>query len=229
MLTYASVNTDAKGMERTVAFVDLAGFTAMTDIHGDEDAATLAERFAALTREVLDVDERLVKTIGDAVMLDAPDPAAGVQLVGRLCARTDAEDAFPVVRAGLHHGPVVVRGDDLYGATVNLASRVAAQAGGGQVLGTELVASSADVHARALGSFKLRNLPEPLELFEFDPCPIPHDRELDPVCRMAIDRSAAAGQLNFHGHEHWFCSLSCAGAFASDPDRYRYLANADAL
>lgn len=63
----------------TVAFVDLAGFTAMTDTHGDEEAATLAERFAALARLSLGPGERLVKTIGDAVMLDAPNPAAGVE------------------------------------------------------------------------------------------------------------------------------------------------------
>ena len=205
-----------------MAFVDLAGYTAMTDTHGDEDAATLAERFATLAHESLEVGERLVKTIGDAVMLDVPDPAAGVQLVGRLCARTDAEGAFPVVRAGLHHGPVVARGDDLFGATVNLASRVPAQAGGGQVLGTAVVAASAGVDARSLGMFELRNLPDPVELFDLDPCPTPHDREIDPVCRMAIDRSAAAGRLDHNSHEHWFCSLTCAGSFAADPDRFAH-------
>ena len=85
-----------------------------------------------------------------------------------------------------------------------------------------VVAASAGVDARSLGMFELRNLPDPVELFDLDPCPTPHDREIDPVCRMAIDRSVAAGRLDHHGHEHWFCSLTCAGAFASDPDRYTH-------
>ena len=209
-------------MERTIAFVDLAGFTALTESHGDDDAATLAERFAHLARAALLPGERVIKTIGDAVMLEATEPAAGVQLVARLCAATDAERAFPVVRAGLHHGSVVARGGDVFGATVNLASRVAAHAGGGQVLATASVADAARVEARSLGAVAFRNLADPVEVFELNPCPSPHGREIDPVCRMAIERGRAAGRLTHRDHEHWFCSLRCAGAFAAEPDRYSH-------
>lgn len=210
-------------VERTIAFVDLAGFSALTETHGDEDAATLAERFCALACKALLPGERLVKSIGDAVMLEAPGPEAGARRVGRLCARTDNEEAFPVVRAGIHHGPVVMRGDDLFGAVVNLASRVAAQAAGGQVLVTGVVADAAldaGLDARSLGSFALRNVAEPVALYEIRPCPRPHDRVIDPVCRMAVDRSVAPGRITHDGRERWFCSLSCVAAFVADPDRY---------
>ncbi len=207
----------------TVAFVDLAGFTALTDTHGDHHAADLAGRFADLARGSLRQGEDVIKTIGDAVMLSAPTPTEGVALVGRICARTDAEAAFPVVRAGLRHGPVVERDGDLFGATVNLASRVAAQAAGGQVLATAAVAdaaATAGFDARPLGAVALRNLPDPVELYELAPCPQPHDRAVDPVCRMAVDRATAAGRLTHLGHDHWFCSLACVAAFATNPDRY---------
>lgn len=207
----------------TVAFIDLAGFTALTDTHGDDHAADLAGRFAQLAHATLERGERLVKTIGDAIMLTAPTPVAGVTLVGRVCASTDAEPAFPVVRAGLHHGPVVERDGDLFGATVNLASRVTAQAGGGQVLATAVVAEAAaraGYETRPLGPVSLRNLTDPVDLYELAPCPRPHQRAVDPVCRMAVDRARAPARLSHGGHDHWFCSLDCAAAFATDPDRY---------
>lgn len=207
----------------TVAFVDLAGFTALTDTHGDNHAADLAGRFAQLAHATLEPGQRLVKTIGDAIMLTVPTPVAAVALVGRVCASTDAEPAFPVVRAGLHHGPVVERDGDLFGATVNLASRVTAQAGGGQVLATAAVAepaATAGYDSRPLGPVTLRNLADPVDLFELDPCPRPHQRAVDPVCRMAVNRTSAPARFSHRGHDHWFCSLDCAAAFATDPDRY---------
>src|SRR5436309_2110591 len=106
----------------------MAGFTALTEKHGDEDAADLATRFAALTRGVLRDGERLVKTIGDAVLVTAPNGASGVALVERLFTRVAEEPRFPSLRAGLHHGEAVERDDDVFGAAVNLAARVASEA-----------------------------------------------------------------------------------------------------
>lgn len=206
-----------------MGFVDLAGYTALTDIHGDLTAADLATRFTQLALDALEPGERLTKSIGDAVMLAAPTPVAGVALIGRVCAATDAEPGFPIVRAGLHHGPAVERDGDLFGATINLASRVTAQAGGGQVLATAAVAepaAAAGYDPRPLGAANLRNIADPIQLFELTPCPHPPHRAVDPVCRMAIERDTAPARLSHHGHDHWFCSLDCAATFATDPDRY---------
>src|SRR5205814_367588 len=79
----------------TFAFVDLAGFTALTDVHGDHDAADLIEHFETLTRAALDPDDRLVKTIGDAVMLVSPTPAGGMHLVRRLVDACLSQPPFP--------------------------------------------------------------------------------------------------------------------------------------
>jgi class 3 adenylate cyclase len=209
--------------ERCVAFVDLAGFTALTETHGDHDAADLAVRFASLAVGALGDGQRVVKTIGDAVMLEAPDPVAGVALITRICERAAVEDRFPVLRAGLHHGPVVERDGDLYGATVNLAARVAAHAAGDQVLATAVVADAVDLaggSVRSIGDVSLRNMVEPVALWEVELGHERHDRIVDPVCRMAIDRATAHGRLTHRGSEYWFCSLECAGKFAAAPDRY---------
>ena len=68
----------------TFAFVDMAGFTAITEAKGDEDAADLATMFAEMTRAALEPGDRLVKTIGDAVLVTSPNAAAGLSLIERL-------------------------------------------------------------------------------------------------------------------------------------------------
>ena len=70
--------TSDSEVEATFAFVDLAGFTAMTEAHGDAEAVTIVRAFRDRTLEVLGPDDELVKTIGDAVMLRFPTPEAAV-------------------------------------------------------------------------------------------------------------------------------------------------------
>jgi adenylate cyclase len=149
-------------MEATFCFVDLAGFSALTEAHGDDTAADLALRFTGLVTETLAGDGRLVKTIGDAVLVVSPSPLRGIQFISRLWRRATAEPDFPVLRAGLHHGVAVERGDDLFGSAVNLAARVAAEARGGQVLATAWVADAArgsGLSVTPLGTVTFRPLP----------------------------------------------------------------------
>lgn len=114
-------------IEATFAFVDMAGFTALTEAQGDEDAADLATMFADITRAALAPGDRLIKTIGDAVLITSPDAAAGLSLIERLLTEAAAEARLPTLRAGLHHGEAVERDGDVFGAAVNLAARVAAE------------------------------------------------------------------------------------------------------
>ena len=162
-----------------------------------------------------------MKTIGDAVMLVFRDPAAAVTAVGRVFGAL-AEAGLPIGRGGLHHGPAIHRGGDYLGASVNLTARVAGQAHGGQLLATTEVAQvarSLGVTVVDLGCFELRNITEPVELFELEVYPASAGSAIDPVCRMQVARAEAAGRLRHRDRDHWFCSLRCAGAFAADPDR----------
>ncbi|MGK2930473.1 MAG: adenylate/guanylate cyclase domain-containing protein [Acidimicrobiales bacterium] len=210
-------------LEATVAFVDLAGFTALTDAHGDRAAVDLVSRFESMIQHGITGRGRLVKMIGDAAMVAFDHPAHALE---GLRAGLDAiltADQFPLPRVGLHHGPVIDRGGDLFGATVNLAARVAGQARGGQVLATEVIAVAArnlDVGATDLGTFDLHNLTTPVRLFDLDVGVEPSSHTIDPVCRMRVDHRDAAGRLQWNDHDHWFCSLQCAAAFATDPALY---------
>lgn len=148
---------------------------------------------------------------------------AGFTGLGTALREAAATEHFPLVRTGLHHGSVLEREDDVFGATVNLAARVAGQAAGGQVLGTEAVAEAArtmGLRSTDLGTFDLRNVTSPVQLFELDLGGSIAHTVVDPVCRMALAHRDAAGRLRWDGHDYWFCSLRCAAAFAEDPMTY---------
>jgi class 3 adenylate cyclase/YHS domain-containing protein len=195
----------------------MAGFTTLTETQGDEDAALIATRFAKLARSVLAPGDQLVKTIGDAVMVTSPDADSAVRFVERLL--TSAA-GLPALRAGLHYGQVVERDGDVFGAAVNLAARVSAEAHAGEVLGTREIAEAAErrkIGTIDLGSVMLKNVSDAVQLFSLALVLGASETPIDPVCQSPIDRRSAVGHLKHNGSEYWFCSLTCAAAFASNP------------
>lgn len=201
-----------------VMFADLAGFTALTNAHGDEHGYDIARRFFDLVGRARADRATLVKTIGDAVMLADDDACELVDIALTLQGLLEVERMFPSVRMGLDHGPLLLREGDRYGETVNIAARVAAYARSGQVLATAAVhAASRHPAARAIGPVQLRGLAQPIQLYELGA-----QREelaIDPVCRMRVAVPAAAS-LPFGGQEWHFCSFECARRFALEPSFY---------
>lgn len=210
-------------MEATFAFVDLAGFSALTEVHGDGEAVRLLDRFESIACGALGPNDRLVKMIGDAAMICFASPRDAVAGTQRLIDACMREPGFPIPRAGLHHGQARERGGDFIGNTVNVAARVASHAAGGHTLATATVAAAARPMGLAvidLGCFDLHNLAERVELFEIEMYTASDGSAVDPVCRMQVPRVHAAGQLRYDETEYWFCSLACAASFALDPGRY---------
>lgn len=209
--------------DHAVAFADLAGFTALTEVHGDEDAADVAGTFYSMARECLAGDTRLVKPIGDAVLLVGSNPDDTVATVLGLAARVDAQPEFPGLRAGVHFGPVAMRDGDVFGATVNVAARVAAHARSGQTLCTASLRGALTRkcgHFVSLGETKLKNVLLPVELFELvADGPRSTDRDLDPVCRMHLP-PGSAWWLDHGGRTIRFCSAKCRDAFAAAPESF---------
>ena len=214
-------------MDATFLFADISGFTALTEAHGDEEAAELVAGFCAAVRAELPASGgSQVKAIGDAVMLAIPDPAAAVLLGLTITHDLMRGHRAPAVRVGLHHGAAVERDGDYFGATVNLAARVSAEATAGEVLLTghtaELAPAIDGVLYEPRGRRELRNVREPVELLAAVRAANVGRNSLptDPVCRMAVDPEHAAGRLVHDGSTYFFCSLECAGAFAGSPERF---------
>jgi adenylate cyclase len=214
-----------KEVERAFLFADLSGFTALTEAHGDLDAATVAARFVERARSALLPGARIVKTIGDEVMIVADDVRVAVQVALALYRAIDDELGFPTLRAGLHTGSCVERDADYFGAVVNLAARVSGQASPGQILCTEpvmRVARDLGIELTERGEHQLKNLSRAVALWELRPPdrPVPSG-VVDPVCRMRVDPATAPARLSHAGKEYYFCATACAEAFASAPERYR--------
>jgi adenylate cyclase len=149
-------------------FVDLSGFTRLTRDAGDESAVVAATSLqrnadATATRH----GGRLVKLLGDGAMLRLTDATAGVDAALDLVEMMSGEGALSS-HAGVHAGPVIERDLDVFGQTVNLASRIADVAGPGDVLTTEAVAETAD-DARfgfeQIEDAELKGLPGSVPLF----------------------------------------------------------------
>jgi class 3 adenylate cyclase/YHS domain-containing protein len=208
-------------------FADIAGFTALTEAHGDDQAAAVVAEFCRAVQAELPVSGgSQVKSIGDALMLRIPDPASAIRLGLRIAGAIMRDHGAPTVRVGLHHGPALERDGDYFGATVNLAARVSAQAVGGEVLltaDTAALAGAIDgVLYESRGRRQLRNVREPVELVAAVAGGIETRRHMaiDPVCQMAVDPEHASGRLVYGDAVYFFCTLTCAGDFAHHPERF---------
>lgn len=213
--------------EATFLFADIAGFTALTEAHGDEQAVQLVEEFAQVVQaELPSVDGEYVKTVGDALMLRVPDPADAIRLGLWITRDAMRGHNAPSIRVGGNHGSAIDRGGDYFGTTINVAARVSALAGGGELLVTGQTAALAPdlpgVLYESRGRQALRNVAEPVEIFAAVRVDETADHlAIDPVCQMAVDPEHAVGRVLLDEQVYCFCSLTCTAAFAGQPERYR--------
>jgi adenylate cyclase len=147
-----------------IAFADLAGYTRMTEELGDEHAVGVVERFIAEVEHTLPEDARIIKTIGDAVMIVSSDAGA---LADWAVGFQELHATRPLPRIGMHFGEVLYRDGDYYGREVNQAARVSARAGGGEVLVTRPIVDAAGRHLafEHIGEVRLKGFSGPTELF----------------------------------------------------------------
>lgn len=155
------------GVPMAVAFADLVSFTKLGAEVDPETLGRVADQLVELAEEHVEAPVRLVKTIGDALLLTSPDSAALVATGLRLCAAVEeAGEDVPRLRVGIAYGPVVARAGDVFGATVNVASRITGIARAGTVVATDEVRSaSADAFTwSSLPPRRVKGLPRPLHL-----------------------------------------------------------------
>jgi YHS domain-containing protein len=158
-------------------------------------------------------------------MIRVPEAGEAVKLGLEIVHTFHLKPGFPVIHVGMHTGPAVKQGSDWFGASVNLAARVAGAAGGDEVLLTEAthdaVSGVDEVELESLGKVRFRNVTEPVHVYRAHvPGPRVGGLPIDPVCRMTVAPELRAGHLLHSGRQYSFCSLKCAAAFAGDPDRF---------
>jgi adenylate cyclase len=173
-----------------IVFTDIVGFTALTDMHGDDVALALLERQERMVRAALPPTARVVKELGDGLLLWFDDPSEAIDTCLRLQRDFDfVNDAADVavhhpdhiaggvadvddvplwVRMGVHWGCPRRRGDDIVGRDVNLAARIVDLAGPGEVLCSEATADAIGprpgVGFEPLGPVFVRGISEPVPI-----------------------------------------------------------------
>lgn len=130
-----------RGYAQCVGFADLVGFTALSQQLSDHDLAAIVDRFESTAYDIVsEHGGRVIKMIGDEVMFAVDDVAVAVEIGLSLAGAYHDDESLSDVRVGLACGPVLEREGDLYGPTVNLASRVVSIAYAGSVV------ASSEIH-----------------------------------------------------------------------------------
>ncbi len=169
----ASALAGAERANAVVGFVDLSGYTALS-AQDEKAALTHASALHKAGRTAMASGGRLVKTLGDAVLWESPDAAKAVAVSRALqaayTAECAAENLTPLpLHFGLHAGEIVRSKDgDVFGSTVNIASRLLGQAGSGEIVASAAVVeglAGAPFSVQPLGAKSLKNVPEPVFCF----------------------------------------------------------------
>jgi adenylate cyclase len=163
---------EAEGIESripqppAICFVDLTGYTRLTEERGDRFAADVASQLASLVK---DISRRRggnpIRWLGDGGMFHFRDPARSVE-AGLDMVEQAPKIGLPPAHIGIHAGPVIFQDGDVYGRTVNTASRLASVARAGQVVVSEAVVQRADGFSyQDMGPVPLKGLKAPMRLF----------------------------------------------------------------
>jgi class 3 adenylate cyclase len=164
----------ASTIHGTIMFTDIVGFTEFTALRGDGEALALLTAQEQIVRSVLGGPARIVKDMGDGLMIWFEDPCAAIEaalcMQDRFEETTMESDAPLSVRIGVHAGQQTRRGEDLVGHDVNVASRIMSLAGAGEVLTSEAtVRAISDVPAtlvfERLGPAVMKGIPTPVDLY----------------------------------------------------------------
>jgi adenylate cyclase len=170
----ARTGTAVSTVRGAIVFTDLAGFTEFTAIRGDEAALELLGVQDRLVGDLIQGRGRVVKELGDGLMLWFDDTCHAVEAALALQDRFDersAKDNLPLwVRIGVHYGQAAQRGTDLVGHDVNVAARVADLAAPGEVLISEAAAERVaermeGVWCEEMGPTVMKGLPEPVGIY----------------------------------------------------------------
>jgi adenylate cyclase len=169
----------SQAVEGTIVFTDIVGFTEFTATRGDAEALHLLATQDRLVRSALPGTARVVKELGDGLLLWFPEPVSALHSAFALHRGFEAESSSNghplLLRAGVHHGRALPRGSDVVGHDVNLASRIVDVAAPGEVLVSDTVRagvdpSSAHVSFSELGPVVMKGVPGLIRLWRATAC-----------------------------------------------------------
>jgi class 3 adenylate cyclase len=218
---------DSNEFRGSFLIADLTGYTALTEAHGDFSAAQTINRYNEIVKGLLTKDVKIYQQVGDEIFLISFNPKSLIHYAIKLISKVEKESHFPSIHAGLHHGTVIKQDEKIFGAAINLTSRIASYAQAGKILCSKSFKDSVkdlDISFKSLGEKKFKNVVKTVEIFEIKTNL--HTEEVwytDPVCRMHISENTAPAKLPFKKKTIYFCSFECAKNFILHPELYKDL------
>jgi adenylate cyclase len=187
MITDAEPIEDQPGVMRSVGFADLVSFTKLVRRLSERELARMVQRFEALASDVVTAHGgRVIKTVGDEVLFVAIGAAPAAAIALDLVEAMGEDDVLPDVRVGMASGRVISRLGDVFGNTVNRASRLTAVARPRTVLVDDAIAASlASTSGFEMSVLRRRTL-----------------RGIGPVTPWVLRRADQAGRRGMMGDEH---------------------------
>lgn len=198
---------------------DLSGYTAMTEMHGAEAAATIISRYLHLVNLSLKGNSEMLERVGDQVVIisDNADDIASSAMA--LYQGAKLQDHFLPVHAGMHYGEVLVQDGHLYGSPVNLTARITASAREGKMLCSadfiNVLSQPVSFNYRFHGLMRFKNIIHSQQIMELVP-PCDHSlnpKFIDPVCHLELNEKESLFRLKRKNKVHYFCSQHCMNVF----------------
>ena len=215
---------DSSEFRGSFLIADLTGYTALTEAHGDFSAAQIISRYNKLVEGVLTKDVKFHQQVGDEILMISSNPLSLLHYAVKLKDTVEKESHFPSIHTGLHYGIVIKQDEKIFGAAINLTSRISSFAQAGQILCSRPFKESigeSDISFHLLGDKRFKNVVNPVAIFE-----IATNNETeeiwytDPVCRMHVSENTAPAKLPFEKKTIYFCSFECAKKFILNPELY---------
>ena len=211
-------------MEEDLAILmaDLTGYTAMTHAHGGASAAKIVGKYMQLVDTALVGSAQAVQRIGDQVVIISKNSDDLLATSMNLNKLTSDEHQFLSIHAGIHYGPVFLDNNNLFGSTINIASRIMNVAQRAQILCSRsfLLQLQESLHFRSIGFHKLKNVVEEFELFELLSKTEYPQLLFDPVCHMQLDPEKENYPVTLADTTFYFCSQHCRGLFEKSPGSF---------
>lgn len=209
-------------VRRTFAFLDLAGFTAMTATQGDERSVAVLGVFRTALRHTCSRrGVRIAKWLGDGAMLVGVDPTPVLSAALEMQCNSEIVHEPIAVKVGITTGPVILlEGDDYIGHSVNVAARLCDLARAGEVLADPALVPALPPWAVVADErvVELRGVDAPVPVASLRLQPVGDEASLDPVCGIPLTPTTAAASRAAGGSgTWWFCSDSCLDTWESRP------------
>ncbi len=210
-------------IHRAFSFIDLSGFTNLTEVEGDEKAVAVLSRFRGIVREVCARrGVRIDKWLGDGAMLVDVDAEPMVAAILELTLAIERSDLQVTFRSGITAGDVLLHeGDDYIGHAVNVAARLCDVAKGGEVLAESTVLDAVPAWGRvaATNPVQLHGLEAPIPVSRLELAI--HEGEgvaEDPICGVPLTSATAmSSDRDAAGMPVLFCSASCQETWTRRP------------